>query len=86
MSHLCGQCRAVICADCLAISEEYEELLLNKNRALASAQAEVDRLQAEVLQAKRRADRFEGVAKLGYPEVIQKWMDSLEAQPDPPAR
>jgi len=77
MSHLCGRCKAVMCADCLAIAEEYEELLLNKNRALATLQSELDRWKAEAGQAKRRAENFESVAKLGYPEVIQKWMDSL---------
>ena len=67
-----------MCTDCLAISEEYEELLRNKNRALASMQSGIDRLQAEIVQAKHRADNFESLSKLGYPEAIQKWMDSLD--------
>jgi hypothetical protein len=73
---LCARCRAAMCPDCLEIADEYAELLQMRTRELGRYAAQVDDLKYQLDLARKAAADWERTAKLGYPEVIQKWMDS----------
>lgn len=76
---LCTQCKRSLCPDCKEIESEYEELLQHYKQQNSNLSAKVEKVQRELDAMRRRAESFESVAKLGYPEVITKWMDSLAA-------
>jgi hypothetical protein len=76
-SHLCSRCRVAMCADCRAIAEEYEDLLRNWQAQHARQACEIAALQENLTLARAQAAHWETVAKLGLPEVISKWMDSI---------
>lgn len=81
MSFLCTACRQLMCQDCKDIADEYHELERNRAQAQALAESRVEDLQRELEQVQRNAAMWEELAKAGFPEVIQRWMDSLSANP-----
>jgi hypothetical protein len=69
-----------MCDDCASIAAEYEFLYGHQKHELMRAQDAIKELEREVARWKRRAEGFEHVAKLGYSEVIQGYLDSVAAQ------
>lgn len=76
MSHLCTRCKALMCPDCREIAEEYEELLSNWKHANLALEQRIEEKGIELALIEARANDWEKLAKLGYPEMIQRWMDS----------
>lgn len=74
---LCTQCRASMCPDCLEIADEYAELLQMRTRELSRYAEKASRLEHDIGLVMKQAAAWERLAKLGFPEVIQEWMDSL---------
>lgn len=75
---LCGNCRNVLCNDCREIADEYAELLIMRSNALSTANHEIEKLKADLICTKRQAAMWEELSKMGMPEIILKWMDSLK--------
>jgi len=75
---LCGNCRNVLCDDCRDIADEYAELLIMRSNALSTANYEIEKLKADLSFTKRQAAMWEELSKMGMPEIILKWMDSLK--------
>lgn len=65
-----------MCPDCLQIADEYAELLKNHQRAAYAGTEKIEELKRQLAREVRRADDYEKIAKLGYPEILQKWIDS----------
>jgi len=76
----CGTCARLMCDDCASIAAEYEYLAEQRGFELARLQDELTELRREVERWKRRAEGFEHVAKIGYSEVIQGYLDSVAAK------
>jgi glutaredoxin-related protein len=76
-SFLCPRCKKVMCQDCINIAEEYQELHDRRKFELIRLQEENAELKRKLALAEQRAADYERVAKLGYPEVIQSWIDHL---------
>lgn len=74
---LCGSCTDILCDDCASIAAEYEFLYARQKLQLITAQDQNEKLTAEVANWKRRAEAMEQVAKIGYSDVIQGYIDSL---------
>lgn len=85
MSFLHTQCRAGVCAECQEIADEYEELLRNKNQALALQDMAMADLKLKLETAQRNAQRWEEFSKIGIKDVMQKWMDAVVAYGVPPS-
>lgn len=81
MTFLCTQCHQLMCQDCREIADEYQVLLGNNRRYLAAADTKIRDLQDQLKLAQSSAKDWERFAKLGYPEVIIQWMDSLQQEP-----
>lgn len=77
MNHLCTRCRAAMCPDCLEITDEYVTLLQNFKRANLLLEHHLKDLEQKLELITASRDDWERMAKLGYPEIIQKWMESL---------
>lgn len=79
---LCAKCKSRLCPDCREIEAEYEQLLENYKRQNATLSAQIENVNDRLAAAEGRARTFESVAKMGYPEVITKWMDGLATRGD----
>lgn len=75
MNFLCARCKQAMCPDCLSIADEYQTLLGNNRRYLAAADDRIRDLQDQLKLALGSRKDWERLAKLGYPEVITRWMD-----------
>lgn len=84
-SCVCGRCRIVMCEDCLSITDEYAELLQNHQHAAYDGTNEIETLRKDLARAKTTSKMWEDLAKLGYPDVIQKWMDEQNKEKVAPA-
>lgn len=77
MGFLCAGCRRVMCEDCRAMAEEYEELLQGWKRTASLVEGRVGELERDLVMARRAATDWERLARLGYPEVIGAWMEEV---------
>lgn len=78
-SFLCRYCKRAMCKDCKSIAEEYQELLERRTRALSAAESEREAAVREAEQARKRADDYEHIMKLGQHPMMLAWMDSLSS-------
>ena len=69
-----------MCDDCKAIAAEYEYLLRNWKGHAAKQASEIEKLQDELTVERRRAADWERFSKLGLPEVMRQWIDSVIAK------
>lgn len=74
-SFLHESCKAGMCNDCIDIAEEYQELELNRKRALAVANDKLEKAIAERNNWKRQAEMYEQVARAGVGDIIAAWID-----------
>ncbi len=75
-SFLCDHCRREMCRDCKLIAEEYQHLLQLRTHALSAAENERERAIREMEAAKRRADDYEQIMKLGQHALVLAYMNS----------
>jgi len=59
------------------IIAEYETLLRNWKHTYAALERKLNTVTEELRVANANAAKWEEIAKLGYPDVITHWMDSL---------
>ena len=74
---LCRTCRKALCRECRSIADEYAELLRNQKAYLHKAQQQLEQAQAEAERARKRADDYERLMKLGQHALVLAWMDSI---------
>lgn len=74
-SFLHNHCKAGMCQDCIDIAEEYQELELNRKRALMAANDQAEKAIKDRDQWKRQAEMYEQVAKAGIGDIIAAWVD-----------
>lgn len=79
-SFLCTRCRKLMCTDCRQIADEYAELLQNHQRAAFNGTKEIEDLRRKLAEAERRAAAYEEVSKMGFPELMRKFIDSEAAK------
>lgn len=72
---ICRRCSALVCEDCRQIAKEWAELAQARARSLFSAEEEMKRLRQELDLAKRRADDFEQMMKLGQNTLLLAWIN-----------
>lgn len=73
----CGSCRELMCDDCASMAAEYEFLYGQQRFELMDVRRQLEEMSRELASWKRRAEAFEHVAKIGYSEVIQGYLDSM---------
>lgn len=74
---LCTRCRACMCQDCLEIADEYHELERNRARNQFLAERDNFRLKQELERVQKERQMWEDLAKLPFPGIIQRWMDTI---------
>lgn len=74
---LCRSCGEFMCDDCMSIAAEYEELYARQKSRLAMLEEDNRELSQRIASLERRLVDTEKVAKLGYPEVMCGYIDSL---------
>lgn len=72
---LCGHCQDVLCTDCASIAAEYEFLHEKRKLELMRAQDKLNSALQEIDQLKKQVERWQQAAKIGYPEIIKRWLD-----------
>jgi formate hydrogenlyase subunit 6/NADH:ubiquinone oxidoreductase subunit I len=72
---LCSRCMDAMCEDCISIADEYQYRDGTLKRAAYQAEDELKKAQTEIKRLQRSAEQWENIAKLGYSDVIQQWMD-----------
>jgi formate hydrogenlyase subunit 6/NADH:ubiquinone oxidoreductase subunit I len=77
---LCRHCLDVMCEDCISIADEYQYQYHSFKQAAMAAQDKLVEANREIDRLKRQAEMWEKMAKLGYADVIQQWMDSAVAR------
>ncbi len=77
---LCGTCLKVMCVDCVSMADEFQYQNQSFKRATMTAQDELKEAKVEIALLKRQVADWKRLATLGYPEVIQKWIES-QVQP-----
>lgn len=66
-----------MCDDCQSMAEEYERLHQLGRRERIVGHEEIERLRKELETAKRQAETWEHVARVGLPIVLQAFYDAL---------
>ena len=59
------------------ICDEWEHLAKSRAQQLMTATYELEQMQKRMDAAERKAARYEEISKLGYPELMQKFIDWL---------
>lgn len=72
---VCGRCSALVCEDCMGIAEEWAELAQARARELFRNEDEMKKMREELARAKRKADDYERMMKLGQNAVLLAWID-----------
>lgn len=76
-SFLCRTCAAVMCDDCRAIAEEYQQLYQRQRSALVMSDDRSLALRAENERLKRDLAEYRRLIEVGQPPLFVAWMRSL---------
>jgi len=73
---LCGNCLKAMCEDCISIADEFQYRDQQRNLASIQMEESLRGAKKEIIRLNRELVGWKRLASLGFPQVIQEWMNS----------